>query len=191
MPALLPLLLSFVMVLPAEPPASGANPGAQAGSTGQPDAALSRYLGTWRRHDRVQSGQKEVEIEGYVLIRWRKGRLQVKTLDFVPSTGARVRESDWKGEIRVDSWNTTRQTFAPMPDGSLSVGLSGSNNAGPEGSDYWWASGKMWVESASNRLRLVTTDGYAGSPAGNLWQPIDYTYEKVSEDIDPRFDPRP
>ena len=191
MPALLPLLLALALVSPGNPPAEGSGPRAQASRPDDPDAALSRFLGTWRRRDQVDSGKGPVDIEGYVLVRWRKGRLQVKTLDFVPSTGARVRESDWKGEYRIDGWNTTRQTFHPMPDGSLSVGFSGSNNSGPDGSDYWWASGRMWVEPEGTRLRLVTTDGYAGSRAGNLWQPIDFTYEKVSDSIDPRFDPRP
>ena len=184
------LLLSLAVASPADRPAGQTEAKVPEAKDAEPDEAVRGYLGTWRRNGRVQGRHGEIDMESYVLVRWRRGQLRVKTLDFVPSTGARVQESDWRGEIRVDAWNVTRQTFVPMPDGSLSVGFSGSNNAGPEGSNYWWASGRMWVEEGK-RLRLVTTDGYAGSIAGNLWQPIDYTYEKVSDEIDPRFDLRP
>lgn len=190
LPALL-VLLGLGVTPPEARPAGETGSRPRAEGEAQPDENMRRYLGTWRRQDRISGPQGEVDVEGYVLIRWRRDQLRVKTLDYFPATGTRVRESDWKGEIRVDAWNFSRQTFVPMPDGTLSVGLSGSNNSGPDGASYWWASGRMWVEAEGTRLRLVTTDGYAGSRVGNLWQPIDFTFEKVSEEIDPRFDPRP
>jgi hypothetical protein len=159
----------------------------------QPDAGLAPFLGTWLFTEQVQNlpDQEPYMVERYLLLKWLRGKLRVKTVDYLPTLGARSMESDWKGNIRVDRWNTTQQTFTPMPDGTISVGLSGSNGVGPTAyRTYWWAAGRLRLEEDEEGeiLRFVTTRGYAPSSKGNAWRPFDRVYRLVSREIDPRFD---
>jgi hypothetical protein len=153
-----------------------------------PDPLVVPYLGTWMHSSTIQSKGGTIPQESYILFKWHRGQLHVKTLDYLPTLQARLRESDWRGRITVDSWNEDTQTFTPRPDGSLSIGLGGSNLVGPEGTAYWWASGRIVLLEGGKKFRYVTEDGYAPSSKGNLWVPVDVTYDKISDEIDPRFD---
>jgi hypothetical protein len=198
---------------PSEPSAAGSGSGGQkpeinpaaasldgapeteaAKKAGSPPPELEAFLGTWLFTETLtdEKWQEPVEVERYLLLRWRKGRLRVKTLDYYPGLRTRGMESDWNGNIRVDRWNVEKQTFTPMPDGTISMGLSGTNGVGPlAGTTSWWAAGRLRLEAGEEGpvLRFITTQGYAPSSKGNAWRPLDRTYRLLSREIDPRFAP--
>jgi hypothetical protein len=165
---------------------------AQAETPALPDDALKPFLGTWFVEETIshEPGGKSFQMQRYILIRWHREHLQIKTFDYLPAYKARDMESDWKGTIAVDQWNQTRQTFTPMPDGTISVGLSGSNGIGNLASrNVWWAAGSLELvqgNDAEQRLRFRTIKGYAPTPKGNAWKPIDRSYVLVSREIDPK-----
>ena len=176
----------------AEEPAHEARKDAE--SPALPDESLRPYLGTWFFEQTIthETTGESFQMQRYLLIRWHREHLQIKTFDYLPAYKARDMESDWKGTIAVDQWNQTRQTFTPVDDGTISVGLSGSNGIGTLASrNTWWAAGKLELvddgDGGKQRLRYRTTKGYAPSPKGNSWKPFDRTYELVSRDIDPKY----
>jgi hypothetical protein len=156
-----------------------------------PEAALIPFLGTWQFDEVIDhgNGKEPFPIRRFLLIRWHRGKLQVKTFDYFPDYKARDMESTWKGNIIVDQWNQTKQTFNLRPDGTITVGLSGTDGIGPQASkNMWWAAGRMEVLADGENgphLRYYTSKGYAPSKTGNAWRPFDRAYELVSRDIDP------
>jgi hypothetical protein len=82
-----------------------------------------------------------------------------------------------------------------MPDGTISVGLSGTNGIGAGAANFrWWASGSFVLledDDAGPQMRFYTDRGYAPSSKGNAWQPLDRIYHLVSREIDPKYVPRP
>ncbi len=158
-----------------------------------PEPGVAPYLGTWVSRETVDQGVPGAEpypVERYLLLRWARDTLKVKSVDYLPERRARGEESDWNGEIIVDRWNTSRHQFIPLPDGTLSVNFSGTNGIGPAAaSAVWWATGRMThgEDEEGPYLRLETTEGYAPSSKGNAWKPIQRTYRLVSREIDPQL----
>jgi len=162
----------------------------------EPDAALVPFLGTWLQEETIvqENPSLTYRIQRYFLIRWDEKGLRVKTLDYLPDLGTRDHVSDWNGTIPIDKWNQWKQTFVLMPDGTISVGLSGTNGIGPMAVNYgWWAAGRLVLsedDEEGTRLRFYTHRGYSPSSKGNLWQPLDRIYHLVSREIDPKYFPR-
>lgn len=182
-------LLAAWPVGATEPP-SGPPPAAE--KTAVPDEALQPFMGTWLTEEEITPDGREdsFPIQRYILIRWHRGHLQVKTFDYLPDYKARNMESNWKGTIAIDRWNQTKQTFTLMPDSSISVGLSGTNGIGPMAKrTAWWAAGSLELlpdDESGPRLRFHTFKGFAPASTGNAWKPIDRTYNLVSREIDPK-----
>jgi hypothetical protein len=185
----------------AEEAAPAAQPPAVAGGMNKdeksdaPAPELEAFLGTWVYSETLEKSEwsKSHQVDRYLLLKWRKGRLRVKTFDYYPELRTRGMESDWNGSINVDRWNVKKQTFTPMPDGTISVGLSGTNGIGAAAArSTWWAAGRLTIEEGEDGpvLRFETTLGYSPSSKGNAWQPLDRNYRLVSREIDPRFDTR-
>lgn len=157
-----------------------------------PGAALEPFMGTWLFEETIQQRNSEdsFQVQRYMLIRWYREHLQVKTFDYLPYYKARDMESNWKGTIAIDQWNQAKQTFTLMPDNTLSVGLSGTDGiAHLAKRNNWWAAGSIEVltdDDAGPRLRFHTFKGFAPSATGNAWQPFDRTYHLVSREIDPK-----
>ncbi|MFQ5720775.1 MAG: hypothetical protein ACE5IK_14650 [Acidobacteriota bacterium] len=164
----------------------------QATAPAAPDPSIARYLGTWMHQETLhaQGSDQTALIEHYLLIRWHRGALEVKTVDYLPDRKVWGRRSNWKGKIRVDQWNVTTHTFTPRPDGIISVGFSGTNGVGGSTRAAWWAAGTLTWEKdgAGTFLHLVTTRGYAPSTKGNAWQPMDRRYRQISTQVDARID---
>ena len=187
--------------LQVEEAAPAAQPPAVAGEMSKdeksdsPGPELEAFLGTWVYSETLEKSEwsKSHQVDRYLLLKWRKGRLRVKTFDYYPELRTRGMESDWNGSIIVDRWNIKKQTFTPMPDGTISVGLSGTNGVGAAASSTsWWAAGRLAIEEGEDGpvLRFETTLGHSPSSKGNAWQPLDRSYRLVSREIDPRFDAR-
>ena len=182
--------------------AAGAPDGAAAGKRtperatedeSQPNADIQRFLGTWQTtesitaHDSVSA----YSIDHYLLIKWEKNKLWVKNVDYLPDQHRWGRQSNWRGEIRVDQWNIEKQNFSPRDDGTILVSYSGTNRFGPDPSrSAWWATGDLtWArDDQGELLRLITTDGYVPTSRGNAWNPTDATYRRTAEGIDERID---
>jgi hypothetical protein len=178
----------------ATPPARAAETNT-AGESDAPGSELEAFLGTWIYTEVLENEKwpEPVTVERYLLLKWRKGRLRVKTVDYFPEKRTRGMESNWNGTIDVDRWNAQWQTFTPEPDGTISMALSGTWGLGPDaGSTYWWAAGRLAIEESDDGpiLRYITNVGYAPAPTGNAWVPLDRSYRLVSREIDPRFDNR-
>lgn len=155
----------------------------------QPAPAIRRYLGTWMMTDTVggRGGSRTSIIERYLLLKWQNGQLRAKTVDYLPDRNMWGRHSNWRGEVRIDRWNTKKQNFKPLDDGTVSVSYSGSNGFGGATRDFWWAVGTLtWHDEDGDGefLRLVTTEGYAPSSRGNAWNPVDEVYRRTSAGID-------
>lgn len=186
LPVVLATLLGAVQA--QDKPSPGPAEGAEA------EELIEPFLGTWVYSETVQPVAEVPPhaVERHLLIRWRSGRLLVKTFDYIPSVRARGRESDWKGTIREDQWNITEQTFTLRSDGSIGVSLGGTEGIGPVAlKHYWWAAGSMEILDGEDGpiLHYHTDQGYAPSPKGNLWKPIERKYRLVSRDIDPKYLP--
>lgn len=157
-----------------------------------PDEALKPFLGTWLMEEEItqEAGADTIPIQRYILIRWHRERFQIKTFDYLPRYKARNMESNWHGTIAIDQWNQAKQTFTPMPDSTISVGLSGTNGVGPRAKrSTWWAAGSLQLmpdDENGPQLRFHTFKGFAPSSTGNAWRPFDRTYHLVSRDIDPK-----
>jgi hypothetical protein len=168
------------------------------GEDRKPDAPppeIEAFLGTWVHTETLERAEwkESHQVDRFLLLRWRKGRLRAKTYDYYPALRARGMESDWNGNVIVDRWNVEKQTYTPMPDGTISVGLSGTNGVGPNAaSTTWWAAGRLTIEEGENgpTLRFVTTQGFSPSSTGNAWRPWDRSYRLVSREIDPRLEGR-
>lgn len=160
-------------------------------------ADLAPFLGTWMWEELipVEGSDEPTQIQRYMLIRWHRGRFQVKTVDYLVDLKTRTQESTWSGLIAVDRWNQSKQTFTPMSDGTISVGLSGTNGIGPSAANFsWWAAGRLTLlepEDETALLRFHTFKGYAPSARGNLWLPFDRTYRLLSRELDRRFSGEP
>jgi hypothetical protein len=189
-----PALAVLCALLAASGSVAAAGPADAAGSAEEADQAalVEPFLGTWVYADEVEQAAKiePYPVERHLLLRWHNGRLKVKTYDYLPELRTRSRESDWNGTIRDERGNVTEQTFTPMSDGSLSVGLGGTTGIGPPAArKNWWAAGTITVENGEDGpvLRFQTTRGYVPSSKGNLWQPFDRAYRLVTREIDPEF----
>lgn len=180
---------------PTAPPPAVAAEKSKDETVDSPGPEIEAFLGTWVHTETLERDEwrDTRQVERYLLLKWRKGKLRVKTFDYYPDLRTRGMESDWNGSIIVDRWNVENQTFTPMADGTISVGMSGTNGVGPAAaSSLWWAAGRLTVEESEDGpvLRLVTTQGNAPSSKGNIWQPLDRTYRLVSREIDPRYEAR-
>jgi len=191
------LLASLAVVASGEPRNRPQSATAGEAETAEPDAAVVPFLGTWLQEETIARKEPLLpyRLQRYLLIRWYEGGMAVKTLEYLPELGAPDLVSDWNGTIPVDEWNQWKQTFVPMPDGTISVGLSGTNGFGPNAVNHrWWASGRLVLledDEAGARLRFYTDRGYAPTSKGNGWQPLDRIYHLVSREIDPKYIPRP
>ncbi len=193
----MPMVLAGMAMVVAEAPPQKPQPAGTGGeAAAKPDADVVPFLGTWLHEETIVLTNPSVtyRVHRYLLIRWHKNAMRVKTLDYLPEQGTQDHESDWNGTIPIDRWNQWKQTFAPMPDGTISVGLSGTNGIGPTAVNYgWWASGRLVImedDEAGAQLRFYTDRGYAPSSKGNAWKPLDRIYHLVSREIDPKYIPR-
>ncbi|MCZ6650964.1 MAG: hypothetical protein O7D35_09885 [Acidobacteria bacterium] len=190
----IPILLASLAVDASEEPRNRPQsaPAGEEEAT-EPDAAVVPFLGTWLQEETIVLKQSSAtyRVQRYLLIRWHKNDMLVKTLVYLPDQGTQNHVSDWYGTIPIDKWNQWKQTFAIMPDGTISVGLSGTDGFGPRAVNYgWWASGSLVLledDETGARLRFYTDRGYAPSSKGNAWKPLDRIYHLVSREIDPKY----
>lgn len=174
---------------PSQPAASGQE------AAREPDPALVPFLGTWLMEETIvrKAPATPFRIHHHILIRWHNNRLRIKTLEYLPDLGTRNHVSDWNGTVPIDRWNQWKQTFVLMPDGTISVGLSGTNGFGVGAANFgWWASGSFVLledDEDGPQLRFYTDRGYSPTSKGNAWRPLDRTYHLVSREIDSKYLP--
>ena len=192
--AAIPVLLASLAVLAAGEGGNRPKPAAAGqDAVAEPDTAVVPFLGTWLLEETFVQHRPPLtySIHRYLLIRWDKNRMRVKTLDYLPELRTRSHISDWNGIIPIDRWSQWKQTFVIMPDGTISLGLSGTDGFGPASTtSTWWASGRLVLledDEAGPRLHYYTDRGYSPTSKGNAWQPLDRIYHLVSREIDPKY----